>query len=165
MASTRGDADAGVSIFSSKWEKRRRRQQLEKDRERRVFLFARFKQPSRFSSAENAAFKSRFASEESSSRFSSFPPGNTEMVGGMRERINGEGANGGVQRARRIVSEGGRKKRGEIGPLKPVDAVDICLPSWLYRRISRGLRRDSLLKMSFRNRGKGKRRKNTGGTE
>jgi len=77
------------------------------------FLSARFKQPSRFSSAENAAFKSRSASEEQQP-VSLFLSREHREVGGTRERINGEGANGGVQRPRKIVGgEEGWKKRGK----------------------------------------------------
>lgn len=60
-----------------------KKEQLEKDRERRVFL-ARFKQSGRFSSAENAAFKSRsasFARWKSSSWFHSFSLFREEWVG------------------------------------------------------------------------------------
>lgn len=129
-----------------------RRNELEKDRERCVFL-ARFKQPGRFSSTENAAFKSRSASfphRKSSSWFLFFS--HSKRSGCLRERINGEGANGDVQstgrivRGRRVAHEGGR----EAGVKRGVGVVYLRLK----RRISRDLRRDSLLKMSFKNRGR-----------
>lgn len=115
---------ASLSFFSLSSLTKEGRSKLEKDRERRVFLLARFKQPGRFSSAENAAFKSRSASfprRKSSSWFLFFSL-SLEKSGWLRERIN-EGANGDVPRTGRVVGVRGGRTRGggwREAPLKSV---------------------------------------------
>lgn len=124
----RGDANGRVLL-----PRNGRRNKLEKDRERRVFL-ARFKQPGRFSSAENAAFKSRSASFPHRKRSSCFLFFSySKRSGCLGERIkNGEGANGDVQSTGRIarggwVAHDGGREEGEERSwccLPPAEATD-----------------------------------------